>query len=38
MRLSHFQGKTGPILVFDPDEGSEPRRHLPVERPVYSSA
>ena len=38
MRLSHFQGKTGPILVFVPDEGSERRRHLSVERPVYSPA
>lgn len=38
MALSHFHGKTGPILVFILDEGSERRRHLPVERPVYSPA
>ncbi len=36
--MTPFHGKTGPILVFVPDEGSERRRHLPVERPVYSPA
>ena len=38
MALTHFRGRNGLLSAFVPDESSERRRHLPVERPAYSSA
>ena len=38
MALTRFRGRNGLLLAFLPDESSERRRHLPVGRPVYSSA
>jgi hypothetical protein len=38
MALSRFRERNRLLLVFASDEGSERRRHLPVEEPVYSPA
>jgi len=38
MALSRFRGRNRLLLVFASDEGSERRRHLPVEGPASGTA